>query len=54
MYAVRAHGGQGKKGTGTPYIAHVMDVTALVVMNGGQEDHAKASCIAALGRLRAK
>jgi (p)ppGpp synthase/HD superfamily hydrolase len=45
VYAIRAHGGQRKKGTDTPYIAHVMDVTALVLMNGGQEDHAIAALL---------
>jgi len=39
-YALRAHAGQTKKGTAIPYIAHLMDVTALVLMHGGNEDEA--------------
>ena len=39
-YALHAHGGQAKKGTTVPYIAHLMEVTALVLMHAGNEDEA--------------
>ena len=39
-YALDAHAGQTKKGTNVPYIAHLMDVTSLVLMHGGNEDEA--------------
>jgi len=39
-YALHAHGGQAKKGTTVPYIAHLMEVTALVLMHGGNQDEA--------------
>lgn len=39
-YALAAHAGQRKRGTDVPYIAHLMDVTALVLMHGGNEDEA--------------
>ena len=40
MYASIVHAAQRKKGTGVPYIAHLLDVTSLVLMHGGDEDEA--------------
>lgn len=36
--AYRAHGGQSRKGSGTPYIAHVLAVAAIVAEHGADED----------------
>jgi (p)ppGpp synthase/HD superfamily hydrolase len=44
-YGLDAHAGQTKKGTTVPYIAHLMDVTALVLMHGGNEDEAVAALL---------
>lgn len=44
-YALDAHAGQTKKGTNVPYIAHLMDVTALVLTHGGTEDEAVAALL---------
>ena len=44
-YASRIHSGQIRKGTGTPYIAHVLGVTALVIEDGGDEDEAIAALL---------
>jgi len=40
LLAERVHHGQRRKGTGIPYIAHVMAVAALVLEHGGDEDEA--------------
>jgi (p)ppGpp synthase/HD superfamily hydrolase len=40
LLAERVHHGQQRKGTGIPYIAHVMAVAALVLEHGGDEDEA--------------
>jgi len=40
LFAERVHHGQRRKGTGIPYIAHVMAVAALVLEHGGDEDEA--------------
>ena len=37
-YATQVHGGQARKGTDVPYIAHLMAVTATVLEYGGTED----------------
>lgn len=44
-YAAEAHAGQRRKGTDTPYIAHLMAVTALVLEDGGDEDEAIAALL---------
>jgi (p)ppGpp synthase/HD superfamily hydrolase len=38
--ATEAHAGQVRKGSGTPYIAHPIAVSALVLAYGGDEDQA--------------
>ncbi len=43
-YATDLHRNQRRKGNGTPYIAHLLAVTALVIEAGGSE----SECIAAL------
>jgi GTP pyrophosphokinase len=44
-YAARLHATQTKKGTSTPYLAHLMAVTALVLEDGGTEDEAIAALL---------
>lgn len=39
-YAARLHRGQCRKGSGIPYIAHLLSVSALVLEYGGDEDQA--------------
>ena len=43
LYAHERHGNQRRKGTGVPFIAHVMAVAALVLEHGGDEDQAVAA-----------
>lgn len=43
--AQRLHAGQGRKGTATPYLAHLFAVTALVLEDGGSEDEAIAALL---------
>lgn len=43
--ALKVHGGQVRKGTQIPYMAHVMSVSALVLENGGDSDTAIAGLL---------
>lgn len=45
LYAHLRHGNQRRKGTGVPFIAHVMAVAALVLEHGGDEDQAVAALL---------
>jgi (p)ppGpp synthase/HD superfamily hydrolase len=45
LYATHVHGGQVRKGTGTPYIAHLLAVSATVLEYGGDEDLAIAALL---------
>ena len=45
LYASRLHSGQVRKKSGTPYIAHLLAVTALVLEDGGDEDQAIAALL---------
>jgi (p)ppGpp synthase/HD superfamily hydrolase len=38
LYAARLHRDQTRKGTGTPYVTHLLAVAAIVGENGGTED----------------
>lgn len=40
VYAAQVHGGQLRKGTGTPYLSHLLAVAATVLEYGGDEDTA--------------
>jgi len=40
VYAHAVHAGQARKVTGTPYIAHLMGVSSIVLDDGGGEDEA--------------
>jgi len=44
VYATRLHAGQGRKGN-TPYVGHLLAVTALVLEDGGDEDEAIAGLL---------
>ena len=43
--ATRLHASQTRKGSGTPYIAHLLSVAALVMEAGGDEDQAIAALL---------
>jgi (p)ppGpp synthase/HD superfamily hydrolase len=45
LYASQVHGGQKRKATTIPYIAHLLAVTALVLEDGGDEDQAIAALL---------
>jgi len=45
VFAKRKHEGQARKGTSTPYVAHVLGVAALVLEAGGDEDMAIAALL---------
>ena len=42
LYATHVHGGQVRKKTGVPYVAHLLAVAATVLEYGGDEDTAIA------------
>jgi (p)ppGpp synthase/HD superfamily hydrolase len=44
-YAAGAHADQVRKGSGVPYIAHLLGVAALVLEDGGGEDEAVAALL---------
>jgi (p)ppGpp synthase/HD superfamily hydrolase len=44
-YAVQLHAGDVRKGTSTPYIAHLLSVCALVLEDGGDEEEAIAALL---------
>lgn len=45
IYATHVHGGQTRKGTQTPYMAHLMAVASTVLDYGGDEDLAIAALL---------
>ena len=45
IYATRLHANQTRKGGATPYIAHLLGVTAIVLEAGGDEDQAIAALL---------
>lgn len=45
LYATHVHGGQVRKGTATPYVAHLLAVSATVLEYGGDEDLAIAALL---------
>jgi (p)ppGpp synthase/HD superfamily hydrolase len=45
LYATHVHGGQVRKGTSIPYIAHLLAVAATVLEYGGDEDLAIAALL---------
>lgn len=44
-YAFKLHNSQVRKGTGIPYVSHLMAVAAIVLENGGDEDQAIAALL---------
>ncbi len=44
-YAIQLHADQLRKGSGVPYLAHLLSVTALVLEDGGSEDEAIAALL---------
>src|SRR5580693_7914935 len=45
LYTTHIHGGQVRKGTSTPYVAHLLAVAATVLEYGGDEDLAIAALL---------
>ena len=45
LYAARLHRDQTRKGTDTPYVAHLLAVAAIVGENGGTEDETVAALL---------
>jgi (p)ppGpp synthase/HD superfamily hydrolase len=45
LYATHVHGGQLRKGTSVPYVAHLLAVAATVLEYGGSEDMAIAALL---------
>src|SRR5215813_1280121 len=45
LYATHVHGGQVRKGTSIPYVAHLLAVAATVLEYGGDEDLAIAALL---------
>lgn len=45
IFATRLHARQQRKGTATPYIAHLLAVASIVLENGGNEDEAIAALL---------
>ena len=45
LYAAQLHAGQERKGSGIPYVAHLLSVAALVIEDGGSEDEAIAALL---------
>ena len=45
VYATRLHSNQVRKGSGVPYISHLLGVTALVLEDGGTEEEAIAALL---------
>jgi len=45
LYATHVHGGQVRKGTSIPYVAHLLAVAATVLEYGGSEDMAIAALL---------
>lgn len=45
QYATQLHAGQRRKGSGVPYVSHLLAVSALVLEHGGEEDEAIAALL---------
>ena len=44
-YAREVHAGQDRKGTGVPYLSHLLGVSSIVLDDGGNEDEAIAALL---------
>src|SRR5579863_407348 len=45
LFAIRKHSSQTRKGSGVPYVAHLLSVAGLVLEAGGDEDLAIAALL---------
>jgi (p)ppGpp synthase/HD superfamily hydrolase len=45
VYAAKAHAGQHRKGSGTPYVAHLIGTAAIALEHGAAEDEAIAALL---------
>jgi (p)ppGpp synthase/HD superfamily hydrolase len=45
VYAARLHARQAQKGTGRPYVGHLLGVASIVIRSGGDEDQAIAALL---------
>ncbi len=45
VYAARLHARQVQKGSGRPYVGHLLGVASIVIRNGGDEDQAIAALL---------
>jgi hypothetical protein len=45
VYATQTHAPQARKGTGVPYVAHLLAVASLVLEDGGDEEEAVAALL---------
>lgn len=45
VYATQLHSNQVRKGSGVPYISHLLSVASLVIEDGGNEDEAIAALL---------
>lgn len=45
LFAAQLHAAQTRKGSGVPYIAHLLGVTSIVLEHGGSEDQAIAALL---------
>src|SRR5947209_2209991 len=45
VFATQLHAGQRRKGSATPYVAHLLAVAAIVLENEGNEDEAIAALL---------
>ena len=45
MFAAELHRDQPRKGSGVPYVSHLLAVSSLVIENGGDEDQAIAALL---------
>lgn len=45
VFASRLHARQARKGSGIPYLSHLLSVAAIVLENGGNEDEAIAALL---------
>jgi (p)ppGpp synthase/HD superfamily hydrolase len=52
-YATQIHLDQARKGSGVPYVGHLLGVCALVLEEGGAEDEAIAALLQMPARTRA-
>jgi len=45
QYALQVHGGQERKGSGVPYVSHLLGTAAIVLHFGGSEEQAMAALL---------